>query len=29
MSLSEVAAKVTGILLPNEVEKDAVEKILE
>jgi hypothetical protein len=28
MSLSERAAKVTGIPMPDEVEKDAVEKIL-
>jgi hypothetical protein len=29
MSLSELATKVTGIPLPNEVEKDAIERILE
>jgi len=29
MSLNETAAKVTGIPLPHEVEKDAVERILD
>ena len=29
MSLNETAAKVTGIPLPHEVEKDAIERILE
>jgi hypothetical protein len=29
MSLSERAAKVTGIPMPDEAEKDAVERILE
>jgi hypothetical protein len=28
MSLNETAAKVTGIPLPHEVERDAVERIL-
>jgi hypothetical protein len=29
MSLSERAAKVTGIPTPDEIEKDAIEKILD